>query len=153
MDGVQIPSDQIHRIRGETNPQDASEEYERELRRGFLTDTPIFDLILLGMGEDGHTASLFPGTDALYERQRLIVANWIPHLHAFRVTFTLPLINAARAVAFLATDGSKADALKKVLHSPSGNPLPPAALVCPVSENVHWFLTKAVAARIEGVGV
>jgi len=133
LDRAPIPPESIHRIRAELAP-------------------PVFDLILLGMGDDGHTASLFPGTDALGEQSRLVVANWVPHLDAHRITFTLPLINAASTVAFLVTERTKAGMLKQVLESVPGRPLPPAGLVGPNSGAVHWFLTRGAASQLREIG-
>ena len=145
LDRVPIPPGQIHRIRGEVSPEQASQEYELVLREVFQTAMPSFDLILLGIGDDGHTASLFPGTPALQEDHKLVVANWAPHLQAHRITFTVPLINAARAVAFLVTDESKAGVLRQVLESPPSDQPLPAALVRPTSGVLHWFLTRSAA--------
>ena len=103
LDHVPIPPAQVYRMRGEVAPEEAAKEYETAVLNVFQTPVPSFDLILLGMGDDGHTASLFPGSEALQEKQRLMVANWEPSLQAHRITFTLPLINAAKVVAFLDT--------------------------------------------------
>ena len=81
------------------------------VRELFQASLPSFDLVLLGIGEDGHTASLFPDTQALREQHMLVLTNWVPHIQIHRITFTFPLINAANAVAFLATDESKAEVL------------------------------------------
>ena len=152
LDRVPLPADNIHRIRGEATPRDAAAEYEEALRRVIPGSRPAVDLVLLGMGEDGHTASLFPGTDALEEEDRLVVANWVPHLQAHRITFTLPLINAASAVAFLVNDLSKAVMLKQVIQPDPGDPPLPAGRVRPASGTVHWFLTKAAASQLEKIG-
>ena len=148
LDRVPVPTDQVHRMRGEASPQSAAEEYEGLLRQVLPGPIPAFDLILLGIGEDGHTASLFSNTDALMEKERLVVANWAPHLQAHRLTFTLPLINAARAIAFLVTDESKAQVLAKVLKPAPAEPPLPSSLVRPTSGTVHWFLTAAAASRL-----
>jgi 6-phosphogluconolactonase len=140
---VPIPKDQVHRMQGEANPQSAAEEYEGLLRRVLQGTTPVLDLILLGIGEDGHTASLFSDTDALLEKERLVVANRAPHFQAHRITVTIPLINAARAIAFLVTDESKAGVLRQVLKPASNEPPLPASLVRPAPGTVHWFLTAA----------
>ena len=148
LDHVPIPGSQVRRMRGEANPQTAADEYEGLLRQTFQEPMPAFDLILLGIGDDGHTASLFPNTDALSEKERLVVANWAPHLQAHRITFTLPLINAARTIAFLVTEESKAQVLRQVLKPyPDEQPLP-ASLVRPTSGAVHWFLTTAAASQL-----
>ncbi len=151
LDSVPVPEDQVHRIRGEMPPGAGAEQYESLMRRQFDTDLPAFDLVLLGVGEDGHTASLFPGTDALENAQQLVMANWVPHLQVHRVTFTLPLINAARVVVFLATDRSKADAIGRIITPAFGSSPLPAGRVRPASGAAHWFLTTAAASQITGV--
>ncbi len=153
LDHVPVPAGNIHRMRGEVTPGEAAEEYELELRAVFRPLEPIFDLILLGMGEDGHTASLFDRTDALQEEHRLVVANWVSHLQAHRITFTLPLINAASAIAFLVTDASRAGVLRRVLQPTPGDQVPPAAQVRPVLGTVHWFLTEGAASLLKEVSV
>ena len=145
LDHIPVPENQVHRMRGESLPHEAAEEYEGLVRDVFQTPAPSFDLILLGIGEDGHTASLFPGTTALQEQDRLIVDNWAPDLEAHRITFTLPLINAAKTIAFLDTDESKAEVLRSVLEPQPGEDQPPAASVRSSSGNVHWFLTDRAA--------
>ena len=146
---VSIPADQVYRIRGEVTPQVAAEEYKETLSQVFGGSRPVFDLILLGLGEDGHTASLFPDSGALREEQRLVMANLVPRLQVHRITFTLPLINAANTVAFLVTDGSKAGVVKQVLEPAAGESPLSAALVHPDSGNLHWFLTKDVASELK----
>jgi len=150
LDRVPVPADHVHRIRGETEPEVAAQEYEEVLRYVFQSAMPAFDLILLGIGEDGHTASLFPGTEALQVERRLVVANWVPHL-GVRITFTLPLINSAAAVAFLASGASKARVIRQVLSPVPGEPVPPAALVRPHSGVVYWFLTREAASQLTGM--
>ncbi len=145
LDRVPIPPDQVYRLRGELDPSEAAQEYERQFLGVFGEAKPVFDLVLLGIGEDGHTASLFPGTEALRKKRRLVVANWVPQFAAWRLTFTLPLINAAAVIVFLVTQESKAAVVRRVLQSPSdGVPLP-AARVRSFSGTVHWFLTDAAA--------
>ena len=153
LDRVPISPANIHRMRGETGPGEAAEEYEAVVRDVFQAATPSFDLILLGLGEDGHTASLFPGTQALEERRRLVVGNEVPRLGAHRITFTLPLINEAKVVAFLVTDESKSRTVQRVLEPAPTEPVLPAALVRPAAGSVHWFLTRVAATWLEGVSV
>lgn len=142
LDHVPIPPDHVHRMRGEIAPHKAADEYESVLREVFQTGLPSFDLVLLGLGEDGHTASLFPGTDAMQEEHRLAQANWAPHLQAHRLTFTFRLINAARAVAFVATGESKARVLREVLEPEPGESARPAAMVRPTHGTLQWFLSE-----------
>ncbi len=148
LDHVSIPASQVHRMRGEAGPVEAAEEYETAVLDVFQTPTPSFDLILLGVGDDGHTASLFPGTQALQEKHRLVVSNWAPSIQAHRITFTLLLINAASVVAFLDTDESKAEVLRRVLQPKSGEGVLPAAMVRPTHGTVHWFLTNGAAGSL-----
>ncbi len=145
LDHVAIPDTNVHRMRGEDDPHEAAQAYETVGREVFQSPAPSFDLILLGIGDDGHTASLFPGTEALGERDRLVVDNWVPDLQVHRITFTLPLINAAKVVAFLDTDGTKAGVLRQVLEPAPGEDTLPSGLVRPSPGVVHWFLTSAAA--------
>ncbi len=153
LDHVAIPDTNVHRMRGEDDPDEAAQAYEDVVREVFQSPAPSFDLILLGIGDDGHTASLFPGTLALGERDRLVVDNWVPDLQVHRITFTLPLINAAKVVAFLDTDETKAGVLRQVLEPAPGEDMPPAGLVQPSPGVVHWFLTTAAAGRLRATQV
>jgi 6-phosphogluconolactonase len=151
---VPVPAGQVHRLRGEDrDPARAAAEYERELREALgaapgapHAALPRLDLVLLGLGEDGHTASLFPGTAALLERERLVVANEVPKLGAWRLTFTLPLLAAARAVLFVVAGANKADAVAAVLAGGPGEP--PAARVRLDDGDLAWLLDGAAAARL-----
>jgi len=144
-----VPSANVHRIRSE-NPDagQAAGEYEEALRAFFRPKTgemPKFDLVLLGMGPDGHTASLFPGTQGLREQNRMIVANWVERLKDYRITMTLPLLNLAACVIFLVSGEEKAESLPAVLEgAPEREPLP-AQLVRPISGRCLWFVDQAAA--------
>lgn len=153
---VPLPAGNVHRLRGELAPDTAADEYERELRRVFALgngEWPRFDLILLGMGSDGHTASLFPETDALRESQRLVRANWVPKFGHHRLTFTLAVLNAARQVWFLVAGADKAQAVKEVFAHPSVEPPPPAALVRPTDGELTWLLDAAASEGIRNPAV
>lgn len=147
---VPIPAEHVHRVRGEDPPTAAAEEAERSLR-GVLTaaGVPSLDLVLLGLGDDGHTVSLFPDTPALDEQSRLVVANFVEKLSSWRVTFTAPLINAARDVVFLVEGAGKAAALEAVLEGPFTPSLLPSQLVRP-GGSLHWFVDEAAAGRLTG---
>lgn len=148
---VPVPSHQIHRIRGELpNPAEAAARYERELRDAFAvsSDVPRFDLILLGMGEDGHTASLFPGSQVIHETTKLVAAPWVERLHAYRITLTPVVLNAARHVWFLVCGEAKARALEAVLEGPYDPETYPAQLVRPRDGHVMWFVDASAAARL-----
>ncbi len=147
---VPIPAAQIHRVPIDAGPPEVvAAAYEGELRASFLLDDgslPRFDLILLGLGSDGHTASLFPGAPALDERRRLVVATPPGSLPPAvdRVTFTLPVLNAARAIVFLVSGADKAEALRRVL---AGDQSLPAARVQPTDGELHWLVDQAARGR------
>ena len=141
-----VPIENIHRMRGEAPAADAARDYAHDLQRFFGEAIPAFDLILLGLGEDGHTASLFPHTTALKETKRLVVAPWVEKLKAYRITITLPVLNAARSVLFLVTGGSKAEILREIIYADKTKAnLYPAQAVCPTNGEVSWFVDEAAA--------
>ncbi|HTS05068.1 MAG TPA: 6-phosphogluconolactonase, partial [Candidatus Eisenbacteria bacterium] len=149
---VPVPPANVLRIQAE-NPDAAAaaEAYEQTLRKFFQVSAdavPKFDLILLGMGPDGHTASLFPGTAGLGEKSHLVIANWVEKLKTHRLSFTLPLINAARCVAFLVSGTDKAPALKAVLESDASGEQYPSKLVQPKDGKLIWFLDRAAASGL-----
>jgi len=142
---VPLPPGNIHRIRGEDDPAQAALAYEQELQQVFRTPAfPAFDLICLGMGVNGHAASLFPGAAALREKERRVVPQYVEVMAAWRVTFTAPTINAARHVAFLVQGAEKAETLWRVLEGPYQPDVLPAQLIQPGSGQLHW-LVDAVA--------
>ena len=129
----------------------AATAYEQTLRKFFALEAgqiPAFDLILLGMGPDGHTASLFPGTEALQEKSKLFVANWVEKLKTHRLTLTLPVLNAARCVAFLVSGTDKAPVLKSVLEGDAPGEQYPAKLVRPAQGKLIWLLDRAAASGL-----
>ncbi len=146
---LKIASDHICRMKGEEQPETAARQYEQTLRQewpGSDSSLPRFDLILLGLGEDGHTASLFPGTSALDEQTRLVVPSTSPKGIQARITLTLPVLNRAGAVLFLVTGQKKSGITRKVLeNSAAGGPSWPASLVRPISGRLIWFLDQAAA--------
>jgi 6-phosphogluconolactonase len=149
---IPVAAGNVFRVPTE-NPDAAAvaEAYEQTLRKFFAVEAgqvPRFDLILLGMGPDGHTASLFPETAALRERTRLVVANWVEKLKTSRITFTLPLLNAARCVAFLVSGVDKASALHEVLEGNAPGEQYPAKLVQPGDGKLIWFLDRAAASGL-----
>jgi 6-phosphogluconolactonase len=145
-----IPAENIHRIRGEDDPAIEALRYEQDIARLYRSARfPAFDLILLGMGDNGHTASLFPGTAALRETGRWVVAQYVEVMTTWRVTFTAPLINAARHVAFLAEGAGKAQMLWNVIEGPYQPDVWPSQLIQPVSGEVHWLVDAAAAAKVK----
>jgi 6-phosphogluconolactonase len=137
-----IPESTVHRVHAERSPAEAADEYERELREHFNGD-PKFDLIFLGMGPDGHTASLFPDTPALNETERFVVANHVPKFNADRITVTYLVLNAAQNVLFLVAGEDKQHALKSVLVDHQL----PASKVQPAGE-LMWYADAAAAALL-----
>lgn len=147
---VPIPETQIHPISGELEPGRAADLYERELRAVTGQEIPEFDLVLLGLGEDGHVASLFPGSAAVLEGRRLAVAVFSPKRPSGRVSLTLPLLNRARNVFFLASGAAKAKTVACILRqqgSPPEAPLP-ASLVRPQKGRLLWLLDCQAAAML-----
>jgi 6-phosphogluconolactonase len=145
-----IEGAEVHRIEAERGPHEGAIVYERELREAFGDKVPAFDLMLLGMGPDAHTCSLFPNDDALGERERLAVGVETPGMAPLvsRVTLTLPVVNAAREVVFLVTGEDKADALRRAFSGPP-DPSAPASLVQPESGSMILLADPAAAARLE----
>ena len=161
LDHVPLKPEQIHRIQGELPPHDAADAYESDLRSSFHldgSDLPRFDLLALGMGPDGHTASLFPHTAALHEKNRLVVANQVPQMDTWRITLTWKVINNASSVFFLIAGTDKAAVLNQVLTGPRDPETLPSQLIWPHSGILTLILDKAAAALLpptdgEGCGV
>ncbi len=147
---VPVLPGKVFRILGEEkDAQVAAKKYEETLINFFALkagDLPRFDLILLGMGPDGHTASLFPGNSALQEKHRLVVANWVEQFHTHRITLTLPVLNNAAAVAFLVSGQEKAGILHQVLEGPTGQF--PSQLIRPADGKLIWLLDQAAASQL-----
>jgi 6-phosphogluconolactonase len=138
-----IPQKSILRMRGEVEPRIAAQEYQTELdglARERAESIYQHDLVILGLGEDGHTASLFPETAAVDETTERVVANFVPKFQAWRLTFTFPLINHARDICFLVNANKHADLVERVL---AGEPQYPATRVNPVSGHLTWILGEA----------
>jgi len=149
---VVIPQPNVHRIPAELgSAEQAAQRYELELRSHFQLHPPRrprFDLVLLGMGADGHTASLFPGSSALAEQTRLVVAPWIDALQTHRITLTAPAINQAAVVIFLVSGADKAEALRAVLEEPHEPERWPSQLIQPLSGRLLWMVDRAAAGRL-----
>ena len=157
LDHVPIPASQVHRIRGEDPPQVAAEAYERTLRTLFAT--PVgpprpepgarFDLVLLGMGDNGHTASHFPGLHAAREAERWVVAESVAEVGMWRITLTPVVLNAAAEVVFLVAGADKAAMLHRVLDGPVRPDALPAQVVAPHDGRLRWLVDTDAAARLE----
>jgi 6-phosphogluconolactonase len=150
---IPVAASNVFRIKTE-NPDAAAvaEAYEQTLRKFFQVQpgqVPNFDLILLGMGPDGHTASLFPGTAALKEKSRLVVANWVEKMQTHRITLTLPVLNAARCVTFLVSGTDKASALHAVLEENVPAEQYPSKLIKPSDGKLIWMIDRAAASQLK----
>jgi len=151
LDHAPLKPEQIHRMEGELKPEEAAARYESELRNGFRlegAETPRFDLLELGMGPDGHTASLFPHTEALHEMGRLCVANHVENKEAWRITLTWPVINHARSVFFLIGGADKAEVLHEVMMGPQDAARLPSQFIRPASGILTLILDRAAAALL-----
>ncbi|HEY7123450.1 MAG TPA: 6-phosphogluconolactonase [Ktedonobacterales bacterium] len=150
---IKVPAENIHRMPGEYTDYDAAAaNYEVEMRQVFGLPPDVllrFDLILLGMGNDGHTASLFPETPALHEKQKLVAANFVPKLNAHRLTFTYPLINAARQVMFLVAGQDKAEPLRDVLGGQVSIEERPSVGVRPTDGEAIWLVDRVAASLLD----
>jgi len=148
---VRIPEEQIHAVDDSNSPDETARAYEAKIRRTLPVETdalPRFDMILLGLGEDGHTASLFPGHPALRESRRWVVPVFnAPKSPPVRVTMTLPVINAARHVVFVAAGSGKAGIVAEVLHPAAGRPNLPTRMVKPTDGELHWFVDQDAAGK------
>ena len=135
---VPVSADNVHRVMSENpNAAEAAEQYEAIV-------PPRFDLILLGLGTDGHTASIFPGSEVLHDTKRLVAAPWVGKLNSYRITMTLPLINNAASVVFLVSGAEKAEIVREVIKGPKRYP---AQEVKPAGE-LKWLLDRAAASKL-----
>jgi 6-phosphogluconolactonase len=153
LDAVPFPAENIHRMEGELEPEEGASRYEAEIRNAFKlegAETPTFDLVMLGMGPDGHTASLFPHTEALNEISRICVANHVPQKDSWRVTLTWPVINQGREVAFLIEGAGKAEVLKAVFEGPYDPETYPSQLIRPASGRLTLLADEAAASELGG---
>ena len=153
---IPVAAGNIFRVPSE-NPDAAAAAaaYEQTLQKFFALAPgtfPQFDLILLGMGPDGHTASLFPGNPALQEKKRLVIADWVEKMKTHRITLTLPVLNAAREVAFLVSGTDKAQALKAVLEGEAAGEQYPSKLVKPADGKLVWLVDRAAASALATQG-
>jgi len=149
---VPIPPQNVYRMRTELAPDQAADLYEQALREFFAlrrSELPRFDLVLLGMGPDGHTASLFPGTPGLREEDRLVFAQYVEKLQSWRVTLTAPVLNHAVHVVFLVCGEDKASALREVRQGPFQPERLPAQLIRPVDGTLLWLVDRAAGSQLE----
>jgi 6-phosphogluconolactonase len=152
LDQLSLPERNIHRMRGEDDPHAAAAAYEKEIFDVFGAagiKKPCFDLILLGLGNDGHTASLFPETPALREKEKLVTANYVEKFKSYRLTMTLPLLNASLNVLFLVSGEGKAAIIDEIFKNSTRSFQYPAELVQPHVGKLLWLLDRTAAAALQ----
>ncbi len=151
LDKISLPPVNVHRMEGELAPEEAAARYEAEIRNTLRlegAETPTFDLVLLGLGPDGHTASLFPHTEALHEMARICLANHVPQKDTWRLTLTWPVITQGREVVFLVEGAEKAGVLKTVFTGAYDPEQYPAQLIRPANGRLTLLLDQAAAAHL-----
>jgi 6-phosphogluconolactonase len=148
LDQLPIPAGHVHRMKGEMPPDEAAAQYEREMKAFFGDDPPRLDVILLGMGDNGHTASLFPGLTAVHENERWVMAEYVAEVGMWRITLTPVVINLGREVVFLVSGGGKASMLRQVLQGPFAPDERPAQIVRPTPGEVMWLVDAAAAKEL-----
>jgi 6-phosphogluconolactonase len=149
---INIPQGNVHRMAGEKDPEIAAAHYEQELSNFFQLSEgvlPCFDLILLGMGEDGHTASLFPGSEAVRDMKHVVATVYVEKPGHHRLTLTLPVLNSGGQIVFLVSGRSKAPILREILGANSVSSTLPAAQVQPVNGQLTWLVTQDAAAELQ----
>jgi 6-phosphogluconolactonase len=147
-DRLVVAKDHVFPINTALPPAECAHDYEQRIRKHFKNDNISFDFILLGLGDNSHTASLFPHTTVLHEGHALIKEIFVEEVNMHRITFTAPLINAASAIAFLVYGKSKAEAVHHILEAPLNVEEYPAQLIQPVAGELYWFLDEAAAGKI-----
>jgi 6-phosphogluconolactonase len=150
LDNVPVPMQQIHVMRTDIDPAASADEYEKVLQKYFGATGYTFDLVLLGMGDDGHTLSLFPGTPVVHESEAWVTSFFLEKQDMFRITLTAPVVNRAAKVAFLTAGANKAPALREVLEGAYAPDSYPSQVIKPLGE-LHWFVDKAAAGSLSNV--
>lgn len=151
LETVPLPVAQVHRMEGELDPEEGAARYEATIRNTFKlegAETPTFDLVVLGLGPDGHTASLFPHTEALHNLANIVVANHVPQKDTWRLTLTWPVITQAREVAFLIEGEEKAAMVKTVWTGAYDPETFPAQLIRPANGRLTLLLDEAAASGL-----
>jgi 6-phosphogluconolactonase len=151
---VPVPAHHIHIIHTNIDAAASATAYEARLKRYFPIDAALittFDLVLLGMGDDGHTLSLFPGTPVIHEQEKWVTSFYLEAQQMNRITLTAPIVNRAANIAFLTAGANKAVVLKEVLEGEYNPDKYPSQIIKPVTGNVHWFIDEAAAAKLSSV--
>ena len=148
LDLVPVKKEQIHLMRTDIEPEAAAREYEAILHKYFDASGNTFDLVLLGMGDDGHTLSLFPGTEIVHEKDAWTKSFYLKQQSMYRISLTAPVVNLSSAVAFLVTGKNKAQTLKQVLNGSYQPEKFPSQLIKPLKGELHWFMDEDAAAAL-----
>ena len=152
---IPILPENIHRVEAEnSNAKQVAANYQKHLQQYFNlseTEIPRFDLVFLGMGDDGHTASLFPGTDVLHNTEDLVAAPWVKKFDSHRITFTPKVINNSDRVIFLVKGEDKAEALAQVLEGQKNEDLYPSQIINPVHGSVLWICDRAASSKLSSI--
>ncbi|MEO5995109.1 MAG: 6-phosphogluconolactonase [Chitinophagaceae bacterium] len=151
LDNLSIPAEHIHVMRTDIDPQASAAEYEKILHRYFDETSNSFDLVLLGMGDDGHTLSLFPGTEIVHEQTAWAKAFFLQAQGMYRISLTAPIVNKAASVVFLVAGKNKSETLKLVLEGPFQPDLYPSQIIKPDMGELHWFIDEAASADLKKV--
>jgi 6-phosphogluconolactonase len=151
IDHVDVPPANVHRMEGELDPAEAADRYEAALRSVFGDVIPRFDLLLLGLGENGHIASLFPHQPVLDERTRMVCGIRVDEVKMSRITFTLPVINAAALVLFVVAGPNKAGVVHRVLEGARDPVAIPAQAVSPMNGELLWMVDAAAAVKLQSL--
>jgi 6-phosphogluconolactonase len=148
LDKVPVKAENIHIMRTDITPEESAAEYEKIVKTYFEGSETTFDFVLLGMGDDGHTLSLFPGTEVIHEQNALATSFFLQAQDMYRITLTAPVVNNAACVAFLAAGAGKAEVLKQVLKGEKNVDLYPSQIIQPLKGQLHWFVDEAAAALL-----
>jgi 6-phosphogluconolactonase len=147
---IDIPAANIHRIKGEMSYEEGAREYEEDLKRYFANSgSCAFDLVILGLGEDGHTASLFPESAALAEKEKFAVTVYVEKLRSWRITLTIPVLNNSSSILFLVTGLKKAGILKEILGGSGNSQKYPAGLISPVAGELTWLIDREASSLLD----
>lgn len=148
LNSVPVPENQIHVMRTDISPEESAREYEKILHNYFDDTQTSFDLVLLGMGDDGHTLSLFPGTEIIHEKTAWVKAFMLTSQNMYRISLTAPIVNKAASIAFLATGNNKAEALKEILEGAYRPDVYPSQVIKPETGELLWFIDGAAAEKL-----
>jgi 6-phosphogluconolactonase len=149
LNAVNVPDGNIHVMRTDIGPEESAAEYEKTLQEYFDGSGKTFDLVLLGMGDDGHTLSLFPGQPVIHEEKAWVTSFFLPAQDMYRITLTAPVVNKSACVVFMATGQAKALTLKNVIEGTADVDKYPSQIIRPEDGELHWFVDEAAAGALE----